>query len=93
MDRAFLMEPWPADRCQLPPTHRRKGARLNLIAQEIARLALSVLTEWSAAVRKLKDSKAPKDVHDDIQAQLQRLMPPRFIAITPHAQLQHFPVI
>ena len=91
MDRAFLMEPWPADAASFRQRIEEGRTRVNLIAQEIARLALSVLTEWSAAVRKLKDSKAPKDVHDDIQAQLQRLMPPRFIAITPHAQLQHFP--
>ena len=65
--------------------------RLNLIAQEVARLAGTVLTEYAAAARKLKDAKPPKDVAEDITAQLQRLMPKRFVASTPYAQLQHFP--
>ena len=44
--------------------------RLNLIAKEVARLAAAVLAEYAAARRKLKDGRPPKDVADDIQAQL-----------------------
>jgi ATP-dependent helicase HrpA len=50
-----------------------------------------VLVEYAAAVRKLKDAKPPKEVADDIQAQLQRLMPKRFVGAVPYAQLQHYP--
>ena len=59
--------------------------------EEVARLAGTVLVEYAAAARKLKDAKPPKDVADDINGQLQRLMPKRFVALTPYTQLQHFP--
>ncbi|MFY7857531.1 MAG: DUF3418 domain-containing protein, partial [Rubrivivax sp.] len=65
--------------------------RLMLIAQEVARQALAVLVEWSAATRKLKDARPPKDVADDITAQLGRLVSPRFIAETPWESLAHLP--
>ena len=55
----------------------------------MARLAGQLLTEYVAAQRKLKDSRPPKEVADDIQAQLQRLMPKRFMLAAPYAQLQH----
>ena len=50
-----------------------------------------MLIDYAAALRKLKDSRAPKDVADDITGQLQRLVGKRFIAQTPWAQLQHLP--
>jgi ATP-dependent helicase HrpA len=50
-----------------------------------------VLVEYAAATRKLKDAKAPKDVADDVTAQLQRLVPKRFVAGTPWLQMQHCP--
>ena len=53
------------------------------------RLAGGILVEYAAALRKLKDARPPKEVADDIQAQLQRLMPKRFVASTPWPQLQH----
>ena len=90
LDRAFLQEPLPQDEASFKARIEEGRTRLNLIAQEVARLAATVLVEYQAAVRKLKDSRPPKEVADDIAAQLQRLMPKRFIALTPYAQLQHF---
>ena len=40
---------------------------------------------------KQKDSRAPKELADDISGQLQRLMPKRFLPQAPYAQLQHYP--
>ncbi|RTL31093.1 MAG: ATP-dependent RNA helicase HrpA [Burkholderiales bacterium] len=91
LDRAYLHDPLPADSASFKARVEEGRTRLNLIAQEVARLAGTVLTEYAAAAHKLKDSKPPKDVADDIAAQLQRLMPKRFIAQTPYTQLQHFP--
>ena len=51
------------------------GGGLNLIAQEVARLAGVVLAEYAVAARKLKDSRPSKEVADDITGQLQRLVP------------------
>jgi ATP-dependent helicase HrpA len=91
LDRAFLADPLPHDEASFRRRLEEGRSRLNLIAQEVARQAHSVLAEHAAALRKLKDSRPAKEVADDIQAQLQRLVPKRFVAATPWAQLQHLP--
>ncbi|MEW6704814.1 MAG: ATP-dependent RNA helicase HrpA [Pseudomonadota bacterium] len=91
LDKAFLQEPLPTDEAGFKARIDEGRPRLNLIAQEVARLAGTVLAEYAATVRKLKDAKPPKEVADDLQAQLQRLVPRRFLPLTPYAQLQHFP--
>ena len=63
---------------------------MTLIANEVARLAATVLTEFAAASRKLKDTKTSPDSVADVAQQLQRLVGKRFISETPYAQLQHF---
>ncbi|MFN3618334.1 MAG: ATP-dependent RNA helicase HrpA [Aquabacterium sp.] len=90
LDRAYLADPLPSDAASFKARVEEGRTRLNLIAQEVARLASGILTEYAAVARKLKDAKPPKDVADDVNAQLQRLMPKRFIAQAPYAQLQHF---
>jgi len=91
LDRAFLAEPLPTDALAFKGRIDEGRTRLNLIAQEVACIAGVVLIEFAAAARKLKDSRAPKDVADDITGQLQRLVPRLFIVSTPWAQLQHLP--
>ncbi|NWG73297.1 MAG: DUF3418 domain-containing protein, partial [Rubrivivax sp.] len=91
LDRAFLTEPLPADERSFKARIDEGRARLNLIAHEVARLAGTVLAEYAAATRKLKDSRVPRDVADDVAAQLQRLVPKRFLAETPWTALQHLP--
>ncbi|AKJ28682.1 ATP-dependent helicase [Caldimonas brevitalea] len=90
LDRAFLLDPLPHDEWSFKARIEEGRGRLNLIAQEVARLAGGILVEYQATLRKLKDARPPKEVGDDVQAQLQRLMPKRFVALTPYAQLQHF---
>ena len=89
LDRAFLADPLPTDEAAFRRRIEEGRSRLTLIAQEVARLAGQLLTEYVAAQRKLKDSRPPKELADDIQAQLQRLMPKRFLLAAPYAQLQH----
>jgi len=91
LDRAFLQDPLPQNAMAFNKRIDEGRARLNLIAQEVARMAGTVLVEYAAAVRKLKDSKPPKEVADDVNAQLQRLVPKRFVAQSPWTQMQHFP--
>ncbi|MCV2366836.1 ATP-dependent RNA helicase HrpA [Paucibacter oligotrophus] len=91
LDRAFLAEPLPTDEFSFKRRIEEGRSRLNLIAQEVARQAGVVLLEYAAAMRKLKDARAPKEAAEDITAQLQRLMPKQFVASTPWAQLQHLP--
>ena len=91
LDRAFLAEPWPTDAAAFARRVEEGRTRLTLIAQEVARLALNVLAEFAAATRKLKDSRPPKEVADDVAAQLQRLCGKRLLAVTAWAALQHLP--
>jgi len=91
LDRAFLAEPLPADGTSFQRRLDEGRGRLTLIANEIARAAEQVLAEHAVALRKLKDSRPPKEVADDVQAQLARLCPKRFVSATPWAQLAHLP--
>ena len=91
LDRAFLAEPLPADGAAFNARITEGRSRLNLIAQEVARLAGAILVEYAAAQRKLKDSRPAKEVADDITGQLQRLMPMRFLLQAGYTQLQHYP--
>jgi ATP-dependent helicase HrpA len=89
LDRAFLLDPLPNDDISFKRRIEEGRGRLTLIANEVARLASTVLLEFGTATRKIKDTKnAPEATADCIQ-QLQRLMPKNFMAATPWAQLQH----
>ena len=89
--RAFLAEPLPTDAAAFARRIDEGRGRLTLIASEVARSAGVILIDYAAALRKLKDARAPKDVADDIAGQIARLVPKRFIAVTPWAQLAHLP--
>ena len=91
LDRAFLADPLPGDAAAFRRRIDEGRGRLTLIAHEIARSALQVLTEHAAAARKLKDTRPAKETADDIQAQLARLVPRRFLAETPWPQLAQLP--
>ena len=91
IDRAFLLAPLPNQATAFTARVEEGRGRLTLIAQEVARLALLILTEFSQASRKLKDARPAPEVSADIAQQLQRLMPKRFLAQTPWASLQHLP--
>jgi ATP-dependent helicase HrpA len=91
LERAFLVEPLPSDAEAFKKRVEEGRARLTLIATEIARHAGAILVEYAAASRKLRDSKAASPLVADVNQQLQRLVPKRFLVSTPYAQLQHFP--
>ena len=92
LERAFLAEPLPADEASFEARLKEGRPRLVLIAQEVTRLAQQILTEWSAAQRKLKEARhLPPASAADLQQQLQRLVGPRFLLETPWEQLAHLP--
>ncbi|MEO8525760.1 MAG: DUF3418 domain-containing protein, partial [Caldimonas sp.] len=91
LDLAFLAEPLPADGATFARRLDEGRGRLSLIAGEVARAAGAILVELAAAQRKLKDARPPKDVADDISAQIERLVPKRFLAATPWPRLAHVP--
>ena len=91
LERAFLAEPLPQDERAFARRLEEGRPRLTLIAHEVARVAGVVLAEHATAQRKLKDSKLPREVADDINAQLQRLLSKHFLMQTPWPALQHLP--
>jgi ATP-dependent helicase HrpA len=91
LDRAFLADPLPTDAASFRRRIDDGRARLTLIANEVARAVATVLGEYAAAVRKLRDARPPKEVADDVQAQLARLCPKRFVTATPWPQMAHLP--
>ena len=91
MDRSFLVEPWPTDAASFATRLEQGRSRLTLIAQEVSRQTLIILSEWSTAQKKLKDARAARGVQEDIQAQLGRLCGKFFLRDTPWEALQHFP--
>jgi len=90
LERAFLVEPLPNDEASFKRRIEEGRSRLTLIANEVARLAGSVLLEFGAATRKIKDTKNAPDAGADCAQQLQRLLPKNFLSVTPWPQLQHF---
>jgi ATP-dependent helicase HrpA len=91
LERAFLADPLPTDAAAFARRLEEGRGRLTLIANEVGRSAGTVLIDHAAALRKLKDARAPKEVGDDIAAQLARLVPKRFLVATPWMQLAHLP--
>ena len=91
LDRAFLAAPLPTDAASFAQCVEEGRGRLTLIAGEVARIAAAILADYVAAQRKLKDARPSKDVADDIAAQLERLVPKRFLATTPWPRLSHLP--
>jgi ATP-dependent helicase HrpA len=90
LDRAFLVEPLPTGEAEFKKRVDEGRGRLTLIASEVARLAASILHEFAAAQRKIKDTKNAAEASADAAQQLQRLVPKRFLMTTPYGQLQHF---
>jgi len=90
LDRAFLLEPLPADEFSFKKRIEEGRGRLTLIANEVARLTGVILIEYAAATRKIKDTKNAGDATGDCAQQLQKLMPKKFLVATPWTQLQHF---
>jgi ATP-dependent helicase HrpA len=91
LDRAFLLDPLPADQAAFKRRLDEGRGRLTLIANEVARLAGTILQEYGAATRKIKDTRNHPEANADTLQQLQRLVPKRFLAATPWPALQHFP--
>lgn len=91
LERAFLLDPLPATAADFQKRLDEGRGRLTLIANEVARLAATILADYAAAARKIKDTKIQPEATADALQQLQRLVPKRFLAATPWVRLQHLP--
>ena len=92
LDRTFLSESLPMTGKDFAGRVTEGRNRFNLIAQEIVRLATTVLTEQRELQRRLVTAaKAFPIPAEDVKQQVARLLAPHFIAQTPYERLQHFP--
>lgn len=91
LDRVALAEPWPQDAASFNARKDEARAKLNLIAQELARLLTTVVTEAVAVVRKLNGLKSHVAMVADVEQQLARLFASGFLLEVPATQLSHYP--
>ncbi len=90
-DRCCLNDPWPESEKEFAARCKDAKARLNLVAQEIARLVGAVLTEYHVLQKALPGFKAQAQVQQDIRSQCERLLGKDWIARTPYERMQHMP--
>ena len=88
-ERTFLQQPLPVNAEEFNLRKEQGRPRLNLLANEIARLVGLILSEYVSLPKKLQGIKSASSV--DMQTQLQTLINKRFVIDTPYAQLAHFP--
>lgn len=91
IERACLQHPLPSNSGEFDKRREEGKGRLNLLANEIARLAALILAEYHGLPKKLQGIKAHALAERDLQTQLQQLIGKRFIAENDFTQLSHFP--
>jgi ATP-dependent helicase HrpA len=91
LDRACLQDPLPFDDASFLLRRDEGRGRLTLLAQEIARLSGTILSEYASAGKKIAQAKTFPSAYADLQQQLAQLLTQRFLIETPYAQLTHFP--
>ena len=90
-DRCCLMEPWPTREKEFAARCKDAKNRLTLVAQEIARLVGTVLTEYHALQKSLPGFKAHGQAMQDIRSQCEWMLGKEWVARTPYERLQHVP--
>jgi ATP-dependent helicase HrpA len=90
-DRSCLSDPLPANEKDFAARCKDAKSRLNLVAQEIARLVGAVLQEYQVLQKALPGFKAHGAATQDIKAQCEWLLHKEFVARTPYERLQHLP--
>jgi ATP-dependent helicase HrpA len=90
-DRCCLNEPWPESEKEFVARCKDAKARLNLVAQEIARLVAAVLAEHQTLQKALPAYKAHAQATQDIRAQCEALLGKEWVGRTPFERMQHLP--
>ena len=91
IDRACLVEPLPTDVASFEARQLDARSRIVLLANETARLVATILDQYQVVLKKLAALKPHPAALADVEQQLAMLVPPRFIASTPAAQLSQLP--
>ena len=90
-ERCCLNDSLPANETEFTARGKEAKNRLLLVAQELARLVLNILTEYQTVQKTLPQIKAHPQAAQDIRSQLDWLLHKRFVADTPYERLQHVP--
>lgn len=90
LDAAFMQVPLPKNEAEFTARISQGKARIGLLANEIARLASQILTEYSQLQRKLQAIKAHDLAAGDIRSQLDNLLKKHFLTDNDPARLAHF---
>jgi ATP-dependent helicase HrpA len=92
LDRTFLADSLPMRQADYAQRVTEGRNRLNLIAQEMQRLAATIQAEYAQVQKRLAAvQKGWPQAAEDVKQQCARLLVPGFLARTPWARLQHFP--
>lgn len=91
LERACMQAPLPRSDAEFAARKEEGRARLSLLAQEIARLAGTILAEYSGLPRKLLQARPFGSAFGDLEGQLNGLMTRDFLADNDYGQLVHFP--
>jgi ATP-dependent helicase HrpA len=92
LDRTCMMAPWPASAAAFDERVAAAKGRVTLVAQEVARLVGTVLSEHGALQKKLAAmAKAFPQPTADIAAQVAVLLGKQFILAVPWERLAHYP--
>ena len=90
-DRCCLNEPWPNNEKDFAARSKEAKARLNLVAQELARTVGAILIEHQALQKSLPGFKAHGQATQDIRSQCEWLFGKEWVACTPYERMQHLP--
>jgi ATP-dependent helicase HrpA len=92
LDRTFLAESLPMRQADFARRVQEGRSRLNLIAQELQRLAATIVAERAQLQKRIAAvQKTFAQAAEDVSQQLARLLQDGFLARTPWERLQHFP--
>ncbi|MEN3069397.1 DUF3418 domain-containing protein [Uliginosibacterium sediminicola] len=90
LSRTCLLDPLPATAEAFAQRALEAKPRITLVAQELMRLAASLLVEHAAITKKITGLKNAGELVADIQQQLTRLMPKDFLMAFAFERLGHF---
>ena len=92
LDRTFLAESLPTTQADFARRVQEGRSRFNLIAQELQRLATTVVAEHNQVLKRLNAvQKAFPEPAADVRRQCESLLAPGWLARTPWERLQHLP--
>ena len=85
----MLDDPLPGDEAQTQDRLQRCRPKFLLVAQELQRQLLELLTEHQRLTKRLVTASLTPAVKKDIQGQLSRLLPSDFLVMTPQERFRH----